>query len=248
MSVLTLTQSATATTPNVQASFLAIGGTAPYTYSVAANGAGGAVNATTGVYLAPVAVSPNPSQLYDTIVVTDSSTPQQSTRARILVGTPLLMLCDIIRNQLGLSADRVYLWNQKIMQPTDDGLYIAVSVPTYKYFGNVNEQSANGLTQQQFVAVRALVDIDIISRGPAARDRTHEVVMALNSVYAQQQQDANSFSIGRIPTNVLNLSMVDGAAIPYRYKFSIGMQFAASKTQPMPYFNSNFTSSVVTDS
>ncbi len=235
-----LTQSVTAVGIYAKASFLAAGGTAPYTYSVVAGGAGGTINSSTGMYTAPAAFNSDPLKAYDTIRVVDAAAA--ATTARILVGSPLLLLCDIIQNQLGLSTGRVYLWDQKIMQPNDSGLYVAISVPHCKPFANVNRQVSGGagvLNSAQFVSMVALVDIDIISKGPTARDRKEEVLLALASNYAQQQQNANSFFIGTLPAHgaFINLSDIDGAAIPYRYKISINMQYAYEKTTAVQFFD-----------
>lgn len=244
--VLSLTQTATAVATRTPASFLAVGGTSPYIYSVLGGGAGGSINASTGAYVAPLVVTSNPLAAFDTIQVVDSLAAIATTQ--ILVGTPLILFCDIIQTQLGLANGRVYLWDQKIMQPTDSDLYVAVSVPTCKPFANSNRAVSitGGLAAEQFVSMLAVVDIDIISRGPAARDRKEEVILALASDYSQRQQTSNSFSIGRLSTSFLNLSDPDGAAIPYRYKISVNMQYAVAVTTPTSFFDT-FTDSELTN-
>lgn len=236
--ILALTQSATAIAAGLTASFLANGGSAPYVYAVLPGGAGGTINPTTGVYTAPAAATSDPASAYDTVQVVDNTLA--TTTAQILVGTPLLLLCEILQKELGLVQGRVYIWDQKIMQPTDSGLYVAVSVPSCRPFGNVNRVASNGgLESQQFVTMQATVTIDAISRGPAARDQKELIILALGSTYAEQQQEANSFLIGRLPAagRFINLSEVDGAAIPYRYQISINMQYAVSKSSQVPYFD-----------
>lgn len=242
---LTLSQSYTAIGPGLTSSFQGVGGTGPYTYAVAAGGAGGTV-ASNGVYTAPASAPTDPRFVYDTVRVTDSAAA--TATAQILIGLPLLLFCEIIQRELDLANGRVYLWDQKIMQPTDSGLYVAVSVPYCKPFANVNRQSVSGEESEQFVSMLATLDIDIISRGPAARDRKEEVILALASTYAEQQQEANSFYVGRLPANsrFTNLSLVDGAAIPYRYKISVNMQYAYKKTQALPYIDT-FEFTVLTD-
>ena len=242
---LVLTQSATAVGTNAPASFLGVGGTGALVYSVLpSGGVTGTVNSATGFYKAPATVNSNPDQLYDTIRVTDSLGAKAT--ARILVGTPLLLFCDIIQHEMELADGRVYLWDQKIMQPTDNDLYIAVSVGNCKAFGssNVSIPTAGGLTEQLSVNMLATLGVDIISRGPAARDRKEEVVMALASTYSQQQQTSNSFYIATLPTSIVNLSDIDGAAIPYRFHFSINMQYAQVKTKANQFFDT-FTDSYI---
>lgn len=245
---LSLTQSLSAIGPARRASFLALNGTPPYTYSVRAGGAGGSINSS-GVYTAPATVSSDPSRLYDTIQVRDSLLSQAT--AKILIATPLLLFCEILQRELGLDDGRVYLWDQKLLQPTDEGLYVAVSVLTCKPFGNTVsiDGSGSGLDAIQSVNMMATLDIDIISRGPAARDRKEEIILALASLYAQAQQEANSFLIGKLPpgSKFLNLSIVDGAAIPYRFKISVNLQYAVKKVKPVDYFDTFRNVSVATD-
>jgi len=235
-----LSQTYTAVTANIISSFHATGGTAPYTFSVLPGGAGGTIDPVTGIYTAPSIVDVvNPNWAYDTIQVVDHI--GATTTKQILVGTPLMLFCDILATQVGLpSYDRVYLWDQKIMQPTDSGMYIAVSVPMCKSFSNTNEYTTDGsgnYLQVQSTNMRATVDVDITSRDCTARDRKEEIILALNSTYAQQQQSANSFYIGKVPTNFINLSQVDGAAIPYRFKISVQMQYSYTKILGAPYFD-----------
>lgn len=247
---LTVRQTARAVGPKVPASFMGAGGVEPYVYSVDPGGAGGTIDASTGAYVGPTNVSSNPSQAYDTVRVTDDNGAEAT--AQILVGTPLVLFCEIIQRELGLANGRVYLWDQKIMQPTDNGLYVAVSVPTCKPFGNVNRTASSGpgLVAEQWVSMQATCDLDIISRGPAARDRKEEVILALNSIYAQQQQECNSFYIGKLPygSRFLNLSEVDGAAIPYRYRISVSLQYAFKKNSSAEFYDEFQAPQVFTNS
>lgn len=250
MSALTLSQTFTAIGPGLTVSFQAYGGTPSYVYSVRPGGCGGTINASSGIYTAPASVSENPATIADTIQVRDSL--GAISTASILVGTPLLLVCDIIQNQMGLAQGRVYLWDQKIMQPTDSGLYVAVSVMNPKVFGNNTsfDGSGSGLVAQQYVNMQAILDIDIISRGPAARDQKEQVVMSLQSIYSEQQQEANSFYISKLPSSgrFLNLSEIDGAAIPYRYKISFAIQYFVNKTVPISYFDTFNSPTVATNS
>ena len=247
---LSLTQNYTAVVPGVSfAQFVATGGTPPYTYSVLPGGAGGFINSSTGNYLAPSQMTAFPPRgLYDTIQVIDSLA--SISTSTILVATPLFLFCDILQTQLSIPSDHIYLWDQKVMQPTDNQLYIAVSMSRCKPFGNVFQPLAtDGSMVNQFVSMYADIDIDAISRGPAARDQKEQILLALNSVYSQQQQEANGFYIGKIPISggFINLSQVDGAAIPYRYRITYAMQYAATLNSNVPYYDTFQTQQVVTN-
>lgn len=246
---LSLAQTLTAIVPNMFSFFQGVGGTEPYVYSVLAGGSGGTIDSGTGEYTAPTIMNPDPKKIYDTIQVEDDLGALAT--AQILVGTPLFLLCDIIQSQLNIPTGRVYLWDQKIMQPTDAGLYVAISMPRCKPFGNtfITDGEGSGLNSIQTLNMMATVDIDIISRDTSARDRKEEIVLAFNSIYSQSQQEINSFYIGKLPPGAqfVNLSQVDGAAIPYRYKISVNMQYAFTKTTAVPYFDDFDDAQVNTD-
>lgn len=246
---IALSQSYSAIAGGLTASFLATGGTAPYTYSALTTplGPGGTINSSTGLYTAPAAPSPDPQRSTDTIRVVDNV--GAATTASILVGTPLQLFCDIIQHEMGLAPGRVYLWDQKIMQPTDSGLYVAVSSLREKVFASSGR--FNGSTNQldQSANVMATLQMDVISRGPAARDQKELVLMTLASVYAEQQMEKNSFFVGKLPagSEFVNLSSPDGAAIPYRFKIDVNMQFMVRKSVSVQYFDAFSTVSVVTN-
>lgn len=232
----------TALGPGLTASFLASGGTAPYVYSVIAGGAGGAIDASTGVYTAPATLPTVVGQQHDTVQVTDADSSVATVD--IMVGDALLLFCEIIQQEMGLAPGRVWIWDQKIIQPTDSDIYIAVSEMNSKPFSNVTKPALiDGVLDWsqsiQYVSMQSTLDIDAISRSQQARTRKEEIIMALNSIYSQQQQESNSFYIGRLPANsrFQNLSMVDGAAIPYRYKISVNIQYTITKQKSVPYFD-----------
>lgn len=233
-----ISQTSTAVGQYGFASFLGSGGTQPYLYEVLPGGAGGTIHPTTGVYTGPAVVPDPPATTYDTIQVTDYVGTELT--ARILVGHPLLLFCEIIQRQMNLADGRVYLFDQKFMQPTDSGVYIAVSVPSCKPYANINKMDPEtGLRSVQSLNMLATLDLDIISRSNAALWRKEELVLAFNSTYAQKQQQANGFYIGKLPpgSRFINLSEVDGAAIPYRFRISVNMQYSFQKQQAIDYFD-----------
>jgi hypothetical protein len=253
VSALSIAQTKTAVGAGLTASFLASGGTAPYVYDILpTNAAGGSIDPSTGLYTAPSPAPTDPELQYDTIRATDNVGAQVTSQ--VLVGPPLLLFCDIIQNQLGLANGRVYLWDQKIFQPIDAGLYVAVAVVSCKPYSN-NIQPAliasvpDWSESAQYTNFFAQLDVNIISRDTSALLRKEEVLMAFNSVYAEQQQDANSFLIGRISAQggFKNLSMVDGAAIPYRYVISMNMQYVVTKQQPIDYFGTFAAAQITTN-
>lgn len=235
---LTLIANTNAISPNLTTYFLGTGGTSPYTYTVVPGGAGGSINATTGFYTSPGSTGIDTIQVQDSLAATATKD--------IIVGTPLQLFCDILRNQLDLEDDQVFLWDQKFNLPQDSRLYIAVSLVSCKPFSNNNgfDSDGNFISSTNFYS---LLSLDIFSRNTLALDRKEEVILALKSIYSEQQQNLNSFFIAPLPTSFLNLSSVEGPAIPYRFNISVAIQYFVKKTPDVPYFDTFESVEVTTD-
>lgn len=235
---LTLISNVSAMGPALTTYFLALGGVSPFTYSVLPNGAGGTIDSSTGQYSSPANVNLSPQLAYDVIQVVDNA--MAIATLPILIGNPLILFCDILQNQLGLDNNHIYLWNQKLVEPKDYNLYVAVGVVNSKPFGNTNRW--DGATQKSIQSINMLdtLSIDLISRGPQARDQRSYILMALNSNYSESQQELNSFNIGQLPAGgqFINLSEIDGAAIPYRFRISINIQYFVTLNPSVPFYDS----------
>lgn len=216
--------------------FSAFGGTEPYAYKVLKGP--GSIDGTTGVFTADDTSGLCVIQVTDFIGLKKNAT--------ILIGTPLELFCDIIQQELGLDDGRVYLWDQKVNSPNDYGLFVAVAAMTPRAFGNkMDYVDVNGaLYEEQSINFMTTLSVDVISRDNSARDRLEEVVMALKSTYSQQQQEANSFFVSTLPSAIVNLSEIDGAAIPYRFNFSVSIQYATKKTKQVPFYGSFSTPTI----
>ncbi len=235
--MISIAQTKTAIVPgsgNI-AYFLASGGTPPYTYSVVAGGAGGTINATTGFYSSPSALSLDPKKQKDTIRVVDAVAG--TVDVEITIGNPLLLFCEILRHELNLAEDKCWLWNQKAFQPSTDGLYIPVGIDRIKVIGNNSRINSAG-KNNQYLYGQALLDLNVISRDNAALYRIEEVPLALESSYSQFQQETNGFQIAKIPFGAIqNISGIDGAAIPYRFHISVVLMYAVRSSKDVQYYD-----------
>lgn len=232
---LILEQEATAIGLGRQTTFVASGGTAPYTYSLVAGGAGGSINPSTGVYTAPN--NPTEFKSFQEILVTDDDSA--TATAYLVLGRPIILFCEILQREMELDRDRVYLWDQKLKSPTDSGIFIAVSNPIVKPYSNIRRWDGGEEETQQQLNVMAVVDVDIISRDISAFFRKEEVLLALNSQYSLQQQENYGFSIAKLPVYPMfkNLNEIDGAAIPYRYRISVNLNYAYAKAKDTDFFD-----------
>lgn len=155
--------------------------------------------------------------------------------------TPLKTICQIIQSEMELGNDQVWIFDQKIPIPRDERLYVAVSVVSCKPFGNTRRTIATtsplGIAEVQSVNMQALISIDILSRGTDARNRKEEVVMALNSTLSESLQESESFFIAPLPKGFVNLSEIDGTAIPYRFNISVQVQYFVTKQKQIAYYD-----------
>lgn len=231
--VMSIAPSRVALGVGIMRSFLARGGTPPYTYLVEPNGAGGSIDED-GFYTAPPQIEEDPAKSTDTITATDSVGLQvQST---VLLCAPAQLVGEIIAREMNLGLDRIWLWDQKIDEPTDKELFIVISDLGVKPISSVTQLLPDG-SELQTASFYGLLQIDIKSRNKSAWLRKEEILLALGSFYSQQQQSANSFYIARLPTRFVNLSEVDGAAIPYRFTISVGIQYMVSKNKGTDYYD-----------
>jgi hypothetical protein len=159
-------------------------------------------------------------------------------------------VCDIIQHEMGLSADQIWLWDQKINEPTDERLYIAVSVLSSKPFGNSTVYESvedGGLNQIQSVNVSSVLSLDVMSRGTAARDRKEQVILALKSTYAESLMEIKSFNVSMLPSSFINLTKIEGSGILYRFNASVRLQYFVSKISPVSYFDTFQAPTILVD-
>lgn len=220
--------------PTLQVYFNGTGGTEPYIYTVLAGGAGGTIDASSGLYTGPSGYNLDPKKNIDTIQVEDFLGAKSTAKAYIL--TPLQLFCDVIQQEMGLADGRVYLWDQKINSPTDMALWVSIRILSCKPFSNSNKFDP-ALGQVQSVNMHAQLSCDIFSRNTEARDRKEEIIMALNSYYSESQQEMNSFKIFPLSSSFLDLSQIDGSAIPYRFNITCSIQYFMRKFKQAPYFD-----------
>lgn len=243
-----LLSNVTAMAPGTSTVLSAINGTMPYVYSVEPNGAGGTINSATGKYQTPVRQNPDARKAKDIITVTDAVDATASVSISVL--NPLGLVMEILQQEMGLDDAHVYLYNQKIFEPTDEKLFVAVGVLSSKPFANNTEYDpTTGLAAVQSVNVMDTLSINVISRSTEALYRKNDVLLALGSNYSQSQQELNSFLIAKLPpgANFVNLSGIDGAAIPYRFNISINIQYVYQLIKDVEYFDDFSEPEVITD-
>ncbi len=154
----------------------------------------------------------------------------------------------LIQDQMDLPEDRVLLYNQKFDIPSIPGVFVSLSILGDKPFGASSEFTSEGtgedakLIELQGVNVQEIYSIMIYSQNSQARVRRHEVLFALNGVPSQQAQERYNFKIGNLPTDLLDVSEVDGSSRLNRYNLTFRALVSYSRRRSVEYFK-DFTGS-----
>lgn len=225
---MNIVQTLTALSPGLTASFLGVGGVEPYTYEVIAGGAGGTIDGD-GNYIAPDVTG------VDIIQVTDSDLVPTVLTAQIKILTPHELVLDIVQNEMSLQDDQLTLYNQKFNIPNDDRVYFSLAIVSTKVLGN-NRKNV-GDESIQSTNFYDMITLEISSKSIDSLNRREELVMALGSDYAQSQQEANSFRIGKIPSSFVNLSRQEGNALLYAYGLTLTLSYFKKKITNIKYFD-----------
>lgn len=162
---------------------------------------------------------------------------------------PIKLICDILQKQLDLSKDQIWIYNQKRDIPNDFNMYIVVDYQGQRIIGSVRREkpTETGLVEYQSLHSLAVIRLDLFSRGNAARVNKDLVIMALNSTYSQQVQEANGFSIARNSFQVTNTSMAEGTAELNRYSISFNVTYMSETTKSIAFFDT-FRKQVIKES
>lgn len=136
------------------------------------------------------------------------------------------LIINILKNEMGIKNDRIWIRNQNRKIPEDNGLFIVVGFVDGRLIGNDNQclPTDTGMTEQQRVIMLENIQIDILSRNDDALMRHWEVAAAMHSIYAKQTQEANYFKIYRIPSQFINTSVAEGSSMLNRFTIIIPAQ------------------------
>ncbi len=148
-------------------------------------------------------------------------------------------LRDVVKHEMELEDDRIVIYNQGIQIPEDPNLWLAVRFVSSRIISSrtaiesVGDEAAvevNRINTNEHLAV------DIMSKNLEALQRKEEVIMALNSIYSQQQQEKYSFQIARIAP-IQDISQVEGDSILYRFEVPVVMFSWYSKTKSQTFYD-----------
>lgn len=144
----------------------------------------------------------------------------------------------ILVSEMGLKASRVWAYNADVDIPKDSNLFIILFyAEKTPYSNNTRYVSTDtGLNEVQSMNVAEDVVISLLSKNTQARDRSHEVLMALNSTYSYQEQNKNRLHISRIG-QVLDNSFLEATARLNRFDVRCRVLTAYDKIKEVDYYD-----------
>lgn len=160
------------------------------------------------------------------------------------------IIVDILKHELNLpdtygttsrgdEIPTVIIYGQNIKLFNTDKLQATVKTVSSRNYSNRTEflTGANGeFLEIQDINQQRMMQIDVYSRNNEARERYWEVAAALNSVYAQQQQDLYNFKIATISSDV-NISGVDGGSDINRFSTTFNVIIHFQKVKTIDYYD-----------
>jgi hypothetical protein len=159
------------------------------------------------------------------------------------------ILVDIIKHELDLPDNygktergdiipSVIIYGQNIKLFNTDKLQITVKATDFKTYSNRNEfvSEVDGFKEIQNINQSCTIQIDCYSRNNDARDRHHEIIMAMNSIYAEQQMDLYNFKLG-LMGNTVNISGIDGGSDINRFTTTYKAIIHHQKIKEIDYYD-----------
>jgi hypothetical protein len=154
---------------------------------------------------------------------------------------PIKIVRDIIKTYMGLSDDRVIIYNQKWNIPNSSDIFITLSNGPEKILSNSNRTEDRGdivgLYEVQTLQLYETFYIDIMSADNSSRLRKEEIILALKSTYSQVRQEINSIKISSYPVSFLDLSSVEASDRLNRYHAEIRAFTWRKYEAKIDYFN-----------
>ncbi len=133
---------------------------------------------------------------------------------------------------IDLIPDPLFSHNQDIQQ------YFSDDAQAQSYLTGYSDSVY--LSEKTVVQMRENIQISILSRSNAAIMRHWEIIGALQSLYSEQAQEANSFKIFRIPQSFVNASSAEGGSTLNRFSITVSAFVWYYKERVLPRTGGDF--------
>lgn len=150
---------------------------------------------------------------------------------------PIKVFADIIKTEMLLGDGQIMLGLENWEIPKNEGLYIALLYGQERVVGQNNEFDTTDNVEVQSIAMLHEIVIEAMSFNSEARKRKEEVIMALNSVYAQNALDRNFMAINMLPQSFVAAPTLEETKQLNRYRTSFSMNALHQKIKAVDYYD-----------
>lgn len=155
---------------------------------------------------------------------------------------------DIIKDQLSLSDDQIWIYNQRIKIPDTKGLFISIARVGSKVYANNSSYtgSTEELVENQFVSNLETISIDALSQDTSALEYYPDILMSLRSTKAQKMAESYGMRFDSIPFSTADLSSQEGTSMIYRINISFPVYRTYYTSRTIDYYDS-FSNNIISD-
>jgi hypothetical protein len=159
---------------------------------------------------------------------------------------PAKIIADIIKNELALTDNQVFIYNNNFRIPNVDDLFVVVSLTNIApYSQGVKYNNEEPFLEKTWAVQKEDYNIDILSRDNSARLRLSEVSQALSSTRSIQKQEEYDFKIFNVK-GINNTSNAEGDGILTRFTINFSVFARYTKEKEVDYFE-HFSESIIND-
>lgn len=148
------------------------------------------------------------------------------------------MIKQILDKEMNMPDGRVFAYNSSVDLPQDKGLFIVLHYTNKTPYSNniryVN--TSDGVEEHQTSNFIEEVLISLMSVNLDARDRAHEVLMAMNSTYSQTLQELNRLHI-TTQSDIIDKSFLEAAARLNRFDVKANVYISYDKIKKIDYYD-----------
>lgn len=153
------------------------------------------------------------------------------------VKEPIKVLAEILKVEMALEDGQIMLGLENWVIPPNTGLYIALFYGPDTVIGAESDFDPETNDEIQSAAMLHTINIDALSFDSSARLRKQEIVMALNSIFAQQQLEANLMRIGHLPQSFVPVPELEETKQLNKYRLTFAMNALHQKVKPVTYYD-----------
>lgn len=144
----------------------------------------------------------------------------------------------ILINEMGIDKSRIWAYNSNVDLPQDNNLFIVLHYGERTPISNTirYKSTKDGLNEVQSMNIAENVIVSVMSKSIDARDKAPEVVMAMNSTFARQEQAKNKMHIS-ILGDVLDNSFLEATSRINRFDVRLRVFVSFDKIKAVDYYD-----------